>query len=395
MHDQPAVTQIDSWQAAEHNAAAWMRHWGHPDARVTGGSADGGIDVGSNTALGQVKFEAAQVGAPAVQRLVGARGWDSHKQLFFFSGAGYSPQAVAYADSMGIALLKYDLAGRMTPANDTAAWAAVPPALPEAKSWRTADPPTPEGSGYWRTADPPTPEVSGYWRTADPTTPEASGYWGSAPPPSQKHAPADTFSADTAHTRNSPYDRAISAPPYDAEVAHEVDEGIAALHSSPVHDWAKAVWEEQQTIRHGRWWSVFWPLLASGLLAIGSLGNVPIAIAGTDPNVTWATPILGVFLAAALGAWGERRRRLRVAALSAARANPVTAAGLPRGVEIIVRGLPDAEPGRPLTAGYVSVSRTLMQLGGTGYFTAQVLVWALLMPPARRPTLEQWLKTYT
>ncbi|MDN5797046.1 MAG: hypothetical protein L0H79_14990 [Intrasporangium sp.] len=52
------MRQIDSWQEPEHNAAAWMRRWRHPGARITGGSIDGGIDVWSDVALVQVKFEA-------------------------------------------------------------------------------------------------------------------------------------------------------------------------------------------------------------------------------------------------------------------------------------------------------------------------------------------------
>ena len=120
MTDAPSPTQLDSWQAAEQNASAWMRHWGFADAHVTAGGADGGIDVRSAEALAQVKFEARQIGAPAVQRLVGARGRDEHKALLFFSGVGYAQPAVVYADSMDVALFKYDLLGKMTAVNDAA-----------------------------------------------------------------------------------------------------------------------------------------------------------------------------------------------------------------------------------------------------------------------------------
>jgi len=94
-----------------------MRHWGFQDARVTTGGADGGIDVESARALAQVKFEAAQVGRPSLQRLVGARGRNHHKQLLFFSGAGYGDLAVAYADEMEVALFRYDLTGAVSPVN--------------------------------------------------------------------------------------------------------------------------------------------------------------------------------------------------------------------------------------------------------------------------------------
>lgn len=120
MTQPPPPTQIDSWQAAERNAAAWMRHWGYSDAQVTAGGADGGVDVRSARALAQVKFEAAQVGAPTVQRLVGARGLAHHQSLLFFSGAGYARPAVEYADMMGIALFQYRLDGSMVPVNGAA-----------------------------------------------------------------------------------------------------------------------------------------------------------------------------------------------------------------------------------------------------------------------------------
>lgn len=97
-----------------------MRHWGFTDAQVTAGGADGGVDVRSTNAIAQVKFEAAQVGAPTVQRLVGARGVAHHQALLFFSGAGYARPAVEYADMMGIALFQYRLDGSMVPVNGAA-----------------------------------------------------------------------------------------------------------------------------------------------------------------------------------------------------------------------------------------------------------------------------------
>ena len=111
----PPPRQIDSWRAAEDNAAAWMRWWGYKDAQVTPGGPDAGIDVQSTEALAQVKWEAAQTGTPALQRLVGARRSDHHKTLLFFSGAGYSTPAIDYADDMDIALFKYALNGQVTP----------------------------------------------------------------------------------------------------------------------------------------------------------------------------------------------------------------------------------------------------------------------------------------
>ncbi|MEU0265669.1 restriction endonuclease [Nocardioides sp. NPDC006303] len=120
MKSKPEPQQIDSWKAAEENAARWMRYWGFTDSRCTPAGPDGGIDVVAGSALAQVKFEAHQTGAPAVQRLVGARRNETEKALLFFSGVGFARPAVEYADDMGIALFKYDLLGEMSPQNLTA-----------------------------------------------------------------------------------------------------------------------------------------------------------------------------------------------------------------------------------------------------------------------------------
>jgi hypothetical protein len=105
MPSPPPLTAITTWQEAEHNAAAWMRHWGFTDATAKPGGPDGGIDVYSSRALGQVKYQAAHVGRPALQQLFGARGHDLGQQLFMFTGAGFTPDAVDYAEKTNIALL--------------------------------------------------------------------------------------------------------------------------------------------------------------------------------------------------------------------------------------------------------------------------------------------------
>jgi hypothetical protein len=110
---EPARRQIDSWNTAERNAAEWMRYWGYVGVSVTPSGADGGVDIRARGALAQVKWEARQVGRPHLQKLVGARGRSMSSELLFFSGAGYSEHAVAYADEMDIALYFYRLDGRM------------------------------------------------------------------------------------------------------------------------------------------------------------------------------------------------------------------------------------------------------------------------------------------
>ncbi|MFJ7593340.1 restriction endonuclease [Streptomyces sp. NPDC097617] len=116
----PQPMQISSWQQAELNAAIWMRHWGYTDATARPGGPDSGIDVRATGALGQVKYQAAQVGRPELQRFVGSRPYGSTAHLIFFTGSDYAPTAVAYAQEWNIALFRYRLDGAMTPVNNTA-----------------------------------------------------------------------------------------------------------------------------------------------------------------------------------------------------------------------------------------------------------------------------------
>ncbi|WP_205862439.1 restriction endonuclease [Planosporangium thailandense] len=113
----PEPRLIRSWQDAEHNAAAWMRYWGYRDAAAKPGGADGGVDIRAARALGQVKYQASHVGRPELQKLFGARGHASEKQLIFFTGSDYASTAVAYADEHGIALFRYELDGSMVAVN--------------------------------------------------------------------------------------------------------------------------------------------------------------------------------------------------------------------------------------------------------------------------------------
>jgi hypothetical protein len=111
------VPHIHTPQEAEVNAALRMRELGFRDAAVTGGGADGGIDVRSSAALAQAKWRGGMVGRPTLQALYGARGTDLSKQLLFFAASNYSKQAVDYADQMQIALFVYEPLGTLVPMN--------------------------------------------------------------------------------------------------------------------------------------------------------------------------------------------------------------------------------------------------------------------------------------
>lgn len=117
---------------AELNAAAVMRSWGYLDAVSPEHGADGGIDVRSSKALAQVKFRSSKAGRPEIQNLIGARESDTTKLLMFFDHKGYSPQAVQYADHMGVGLFVYDLQGNVKAVNQagrrmmaTTAWTRI------------------------------------------------------------------------------------------------------------------------------------------------------------------------------------------------------------------------------------------------------------------------------
>jgi hypothetical protein len=100
----------------ELNAERILKSWGFPDAKATTGGADGGIDVRAKYALAQVKFRGSKAGRPEIQNLVGAASGEN-KALKFFDYKGYSPQAVEYADRMGVGLYVYDQAGAVRPVN--------------------------------------------------------------------------------------------------------------------------------------------------------------------------------------------------------------------------------------------------------------------------------------
>jgi len=108
---------ISTPKQAELNAAAVMRSWSYLDAASPLHGADGGIDVRSTKALAQVKFRGVKAGRPEIQNLYGARGSDTTKTLMFFDFKGYSPQAVEYANQMGIGLYLYDTSGAVWSVN--------------------------------------------------------------------------------------------------------------------------------------------------------------------------------------------------------------------------------------------------------------------------------------
>lgn len=114
---------VNDAEDAEMLAARYMRRLGLSDAQVTPRGADGGIDVRASRAA-QVKFKANVISRPDLQRLFGARGHDTHLDLYFFSQTGYSSQALIYADDVDMLLFEFDFSGEVQPVNAPARPAA-------------------------------------------------------------------------------------------------------------------------------------------------------------------------------------------------------------------------------------------------------------------------------
>lgn len=95
-----------TWQEAEIVACEWMRKNGYRDAALTSSGADGGIDIVARKAVAQVKHHSRPVGVGEVQRLSGiARA--TGKRGLFFSAAGFTPKAAAWARDNAIEMYRY------------------------------------------------------------------------------------------------------------------------------------------------------------------------------------------------------------------------------------------------------------------------------------------------
>ena len=103
--------RIRDWRDAEIATARWLRKAGCRRVALTGGSADGGIDVVTAEWAVQVKHTAKRVGRPAVQQLVGAA-LTLDRLPALFSTSGFSAPACDYAIEHQVALFELDLGGR-------------------------------------------------------------------------------------------------------------------------------------------------------------------------------------------------------------------------------------------------------------------------------------------
>ncbi|MEU1710676.1 restriction endonuclease [Streptomyces sp. NPDC005706] len=115
----PAERLIRDARDAELAAVDWMRYLGFTDAAATPVGADGGIDVLAERAVAQVKKEGSRTTRPTVQQLHGVAIAEQRAALFF-SMAGYTPPAIAWATQQEVALFQYDLQGTPQPVNPPA-----------------------------------------------------------------------------------------------------------------------------------------------------------------------------------------------------------------------------------------------------------------------------------
>lgn len=95
-----------TWQEAEHAACDWMQRNGYLDAAVTASGPDGGVDILSRTAIGQVKHHGRPVGLAEVQRLSGISTHEG-KKAFLFAASGVTKSALALANKAHVTCVIY------------------------------------------------------------------------------------------------------------------------------------------------------------------------------------------------------------------------------------------------------------------------------------------------
>ncbi|MCQ4120558.1 restriction endonuclease [Rhodococcus tibetensis] len=109
------MARIRTAAEAEVNAAEQMQRLGYHDATALLGGVDGGIDVYSARAYAQVKWRDGRADRSDLQNLYGARGTSSGRDLLYFAAAGYTDDAVDYAEAVGIALFRCEPDGETPP----------------------------------------------------------------------------------------------------------------------------------------------------------------------------------------------------------------------------------------------------------------------------------------
>jgi hypothetical protein len=108
---------VTEWRHAEELARDFMRWLGYVDAELTNEGADGGVDVRSQGAIGQVKMHSNGVRRPDIQALVGEAG-KNRTPLFF--AMNYSKEAITWSNERNIAIFKFSRNGDVVAVSEAA-----------------------------------------------------------------------------------------------------------------------------------------------------------------------------------------------------------------------------------------------------------------------------------
>lgn len=107
--------KVADWRDAEELAEWHLKSvLGVRGVRRTPSGRDGGVDVLGRGVVAQVKFWQKPVGAPELQRLVGAA---LEQKSLFYSLSGYTSSAVDYAERAQVALFEFTIYADVKPAN--------------------------------------------------------------------------------------------------------------------------------------------------------------------------------------------------------------------------------------------------------------------------------------
>lgn len=113
---EPSSRLISSWAEAEEAAAEWVTWFGYGTATRTADGPDGGIDVMADHAVAQVKDHGRAITAGTVKELAAVASYYG-KTGILFARAGYTADAVTWADRLEVLLFTFDLQGRPEPLN--------------------------------------------------------------------------------------------------------------------------------------------------------------------------------------------------------------------------------------------------------------------------------------
>lgn len=115
----PPPRLIKTHREAEEYAAEVLWALGFTDAEPTPPGADGGVDVLGSGVVAQVKMEGVPTGRPVLQAIAGIASVEGARALVF-SLAGYTPQALDWAERAHVACFEFAFDGVVEPRSSAA-----------------------------------------------------------------------------------------------------------------------------------------------------------------------------------------------------------------------------------------------------------------------------------